>query len=131
MKLSKEQVMVAKGMAERGTSVRQLAGQLGVKEEALRYRVKKLEEGPESGTAHGAGRLRGSGRGDPAGARGRPADGRGSANSGPTDLRAPGPRPRPPGQLPAGGAAPEAHAREAAAAGADPIVWSPITSRVA
>ena len=46
MKLSKEQVMVAKGMVERGTSVRQLARQLGVTEGALRYRLKKLEEGP-------------------------------------------------------------------------------------
>ncbi len=35
MKLSKEQVMVAKRMAERGTSVWQLAGQLT--EGALRY----------------------------------------------------------------------------------------------
>ena len=41
--------MVAKGMAERGTSVRQLAGQLGVTESALRYRLKKLEQGPRSG----------------------------------------------------------------------------------
>lgn len=46
MKLSKEQVMVAKGMQERGTSIRKLAGQLGVTEGALRYRLKKLEEGP-------------------------------------------------------------------------------------
>ena len=36
MKLSKEAVMVAKGMSERGTSVRQLAGQLGVTKRALR-----------------------------------------------------------------------------------------------
>ena len=35
MKLSKEQVMVANGMQEHGTSVRQLAGQLGVTEGAL------------------------------------------------------------------------------------------------
>lgn len=49
MKLSKEQVMVAKGMVERGTSVRRLAGQLGVTEGALRYRLKKLEEGPRRG----------------------------------------------------------------------------------
>ncbi len=46
MKLSKEAVMVAKGMSERGTSVRRLAGQLGVTEGALRYRLKKLEAGP-------------------------------------------------------------------------------------
>ncbi len=37
--------MVAKGMQERGTSVRQLARQLGVTEGALRYRLKKLEDG--------------------------------------------------------------------------------------
>ena len=46
MKLSKEQVMVARGMKERGTSVRQLAGQLGVTESTLRYRLVRLE-GPE------------------------------------------------------------------------------------
>jgi transposase len=46
VKLSKEQVMVAKGMQERGTSVRQLARQLGVTEGAVRYRLKKLEAGP-------------------------------------------------------------------------------------
>ena len=39
--------MVANGMNERGTSVRQLARQLGVTEGALRYRLKKLEEGPQ------------------------------------------------------------------------------------
>jgi transposase len=46
VKLSKEQVMVAKGMQERGTSIRQLARQLGVSEGALRYRLKRLE-GPD------------------------------------------------------------------------------------
>ena len=35
MRLSKEHVVVAKGMAERGTSVRQLAGQPGVTEGTL------------------------------------------------------------------------------------------------
>ena len=45
MKLSKEQVMVAKGMQERGTSIRQLARQLGVSEGALRYRLRRLEAG--------------------------------------------------------------------------------------
>ncbi|WP_425154679.1 hypothetical protein [Candidatus Palauibacter sp.] len=45
MKLSKQAVMVAKGMSERGTSVRRLAGQLEVTEGALRYRLKKLEAG--------------------------------------------------------------------------------------
>jgi transposase len=44
VKLSKEQVMVAKGMQDRGTSVRQMAHQLGVTEGALRYRLKRLEE---------------------------------------------------------------------------------------
>jgi len=49
VKLTKEQVMVAKGMKEHGTSVRQLAEQLEVTEGALRYRLKKLEEeGPEA-----------------------------------------------------------------------------------
>jgi transposase len=44
VKLSKEQVMVAKGMNERGASVRQLARQLGVSEGAVRYRLKRLGE---------------------------------------------------------------------------------------
>jgi transposase len=47
VKLSKEQVMVAMGMQERGASVRQLARQLGVAESALRYRLKQATE-PES-----------------------------------------------------------------------------------
>ena len=38
--------MVAKGMKKRGTSVRQLARQLGVTEGAVRYRLSKLDEGP-------------------------------------------------------------------------------------
>ena len=38
--------MVANGMQARGTSARQLGRQLGVTEGALRYRLKKLEEGP-------------------------------------------------------------------------------------
>ena len=42
MKLSEEQVMVAKGMIGRGVSVRGLAEQLGVTEGALRYRLKRL-----------------------------------------------------------------------------------------
>ncbi|RMF05939.1 MAG: IS21 family transposase [Alphaproteobacteria bacterium] len=46
MKLSEEQVMVAKGMQERGVSMRQLADQLGVTEGAVRYRLKRLAEGP-------------------------------------------------------------------------------------
>jgi transposase len=44
VKLSKEQVMVAMGMQERGTPVRQLASQLGVSEGALRYRLKRHAE---------------------------------------------------------------------------------------
>ena len=44
--------MVANGMNARGTSVRQLASQLGVTEGALRYRLKKLKGGPgEDGRA--------------------------------------------------------------------------------
>jgi hypothetical protein len=42
--LSKEQVMVAIGMQERGTSVRQLARQFGVSEGALRYRLRRATE---------------------------------------------------------------------------------------
>ena len=38
--------MVAKGMQDHGTSVRQLARQLGVTEGAVRYRLKQLEGGP-------------------------------------------------------------------------------------
>jgi len=53
VKLTKEQVMVANGMKERGTSIRQVAGQLGVTEGALRYRLKKLAEEPrEDGRRH-------------------------------------------------------------------------------
>lgn len=44
MKLSKEQVMVAKGMNDQGVSVRQLARQMGVTEGALRYRLKRQDE---------------------------------------------------------------------------------------
>ncbi len=51
MKLSKEQVMVAKGMKERGTSVRKLARQLGVAESTLRYRLERIEEGAVDGRA--------------------------------------------------------------------------------
>lgn len=52
MKLSKEQVTVAKGMKERGTSVRQLAKQLGVTEGALRYRIGKVGEEAPDGRAN-------------------------------------------------------------------------------
>ncbi|MEN8184277.1 MAG: IS21 family transposase [Myxococcota bacterium] len=44
-KLGKEQVMVAEGMTRRGTSIRQVAGQLGVTEGAVRYRLKKRAAG--------------------------------------------------------------------------------------
>jgi hypothetical protein len=40
VKLTKEQVMVSKAMKGPGTSVRQLAKQLGVTEGALRYRLR-------------------------------------------------------------------------------------------
>ncbi len=40
--------MVTKGMKERGSSVRQLAKQLEVSEGALRYRLRKLEDGAEA-----------------------------------------------------------------------------------
>lgn len=49
MKLTMEQVMVAKTMRDRGTSVRQVAKQLEVTEGALRYRLK------QSGTATSSG----------------------------------------------------------------------------
>jgi transposase len=54
VKLSKEQVMVANGMKERGTSVRGLAKQLGVSEGALRYRLKRRGEGEPDGRARQA-----------------------------------------------------------------------------
>jgi len=37
--------MVAEGMTRRGTSIRQVAGQLGVSEGALRYRLKRRAAG--------------------------------------------------------------------------------------
>jgi len=51
VKLTKEQVMVARAMKDRGTSVRQLAAQLGVTEGALRYRLKKPEAPEPDGRA--------------------------------------------------------------------------------
>jgi Mu transposase, C-terminal domain len=52
VKLSEEQVMVSKGMQDRGTSIRQMAKQFGVTEGALRYRLKKLDTGaPADGRA--------------------------------------------------------------------------------
>jgi len=70
--------MVANGTKERGTSVRQLAKQMGVTEGALRYRLKAEEEADDGrpGTAgYGAGRLRGSSCRDPGSAGRRAADG--------------------------------------------------------
>ncbi|MEX2552334.1 MAG: IS21 family transposase, partial [Actinomycetota bacterium] len=46
-KLSKEQIMVGAEMAQRGTSVRQVARQLGVTEGALRYRLKQRAADPK------------------------------------------------------------------------------------
>lgn len=52
MKLSEEQVIVAKAMRDRGTSVRQLAKQLGVTEGALRYRLAKSGDASPDGRAN-------------------------------------------------------------------------------
>lgn len=46
-KLGKEQIMVAADMVRKGTSVRQVACQMGVSEGALRYRLKKRAEEAE------------------------------------------------------------------------------------
>lgn len=46
-KLGKEQIMVAADMVQKGTSVRQVARQMGVSEGALRYRLKKRAEAPK------------------------------------------------------------------------------------
>ena len=51
MKLAKEQVIVAKGMEERGVSVPQLARHIDVTEGALRHRLKKVEEPTRDGWA--------------------------------------------------------------------------------
>jgi AcrR family transcriptional regulator len=40
-KLTKEQIMVGADMANRGTSIRRIAKQMGVTEGALRYRLKQ------------------------------------------------------------------------------------------
>lgn len=45
VKLTREQIMVAEGMTRRGTSVRQIAKQLGVTEGALRYRLRQRAAG--------------------------------------------------------------------------------------
>jgi transposase len=45
-RLGEEQVMVADGMVRHGTSIRQVARQLGVTEGALRYRLRKRAAGP-------------------------------------------------------------------------------------
>jgi transposase len=49
VKLTKEQIMVADGMIERGVSIRQMARQLGVRESALRYRLRRRREGAVDG----------------------------------------------------------------------------------
>jgi hypothetical protein len=46
-KLTKEQIMVGADMASRGTSIRQIAKQMGVTEGALRYRLKQGAEDPK------------------------------------------------------------------------------------
>jgi hypothetical protein len=45
VKLTREQIMVAEGILRRGTSVRQMAQQLGVTEGALRYRLRQRARG--------------------------------------------------------------------------------------
>ena len=45
VKLTQEQIMVAEGMIRRGSSIRQLAPQLGVTEGALRYRLRQRAAG--------------------------------------------------------------------------------------
>jgi transposase len=49
VKLTKEQIMVADGMIERGVSIRQMARQLGVRESALRYRLRRQRDGAVDG----------------------------------------------------------------------------------
>jgi hypothetical protein len=46
-KLTKEQIMVGADMADLGTSIRQIAKQMGVTEGALRYRLKQRAEDPK------------------------------------------------------------------------------------
>jgi transposase len=52
VKLTKEQIMVADGMIERGVSIRQMARQLGVRESALRYRLRRRREGAVDGRSY-------------------------------------------------------------------------------
>jgi transposase len=47
--LTKEQVMVADDMNGKGVSIRQLAKQFGVRESALRYRLRRRREGATDG----------------------------------------------------------------------------------
>jgi transposase len=47
-----EQVMVAKGLHERGTSMRRLAKPLGVSDGTVRYRLKRLERGGADGRSN-------------------------------------------------------------------------------
>ena len=111
--------MVAKGMVERGTSVRPAGRSAWGDGRSAALPAEEGGTAEEMGgqAAYGAGRLRGGGGGNTAGAGGRTVDGRESPISGPTDLGVPGPGPRMREQVPSGGAAPEAQAREAAACG--------------
>src|SRR5690606_39308310 len=45
VKLTREQIMVAEAMIQRGVSIRHMAKQFGVREGALRYRLRQLAEG--------------------------------------------------------------------------------------
>lgn len=47
-KLGREQIMVASHMVQQGTSIRQVARQMGVSEGALRYRLRQRAEAPRS-----------------------------------------------------------------------------------
>jgi transposase len=50
-KLTKEQIMVGAGMVARGTSIRRVAGQLGVAEGTLRYQMRKARDSRPDGRA--------------------------------------------------------------------------------
>ena len=110
MKLSKE-VVVAKGMSERGTPARRLAGQIGVTEGALRYRAEEMEASPgRDGRADQRTALDGYAEVVEAiqvALEDGSLTGEGRPGSGPADLRDPRSGPRVRGQLPDGGAVPE------------------------
>ena len=103
--------MVATAMKERGTSVRQLADQLGVTEGVLRYRLKKLgEEGAEAPDGHAQQAMALDGYDAVRAIQERREDGRlsGEGRPCPVQLRGAGPGSRLPGQLQGGGSAPPA-----------------------